>query len=65
MTIDLEDLAVVTFLKNSNILTHELRTQDISLFLLETGLKGHLDDIVRTGAASVGPPRAHAVCTNN
>ena len=65
MTIDLGDNAVMTTFKNSNILTHELRTQDISLFLLETGLKGHLDDIVRTGAASVGPPRAHAVCTNN
>ena len=48
LTIDNKDNAVTTILKNSNILTYELRTQDISLFLLEAGQKGHLDDIVRS-----------------
>ena len=48
MTIDNKDNAVMTILKNSNILTSELRTQDISLFLLEAGQQGHLDDSVES-----------------
>ena len=46
MTIDNKDNAVTTVLKDSNILCHELRTEDISIFLLEAGLKGHLSDTV-------------------
>ena len=48
MTIDNNDNAVTTVLKNSNILCHELRTEDISIFLLEAGLKGHLSDTVES-----------------
>ena len=55
MTIDLGDNAVMTTFKNSNILTHELCTKDISLFLLEAGQRGHLDDIVNS-ASGTGYP---------
>ena len=50
MTIDNNDNAVMITLKGSNILCHELRTEDVSIFLLEAGLKGHLSDTVESAS---------------